>query len=90
MEEELRKKYGYLMLYMITAARILYAQYWKKEHIPTIEEWMFKLLKLAQMAKLTILMKDKNISRFKELWQPLLDYLLITERNEVMMIGFIY
>ena len=90
MEEDSGKKYGNLLLYMITVARILYTQFWKKENIPTTEEWVIKLLDLAQIAKLTILMKDKNILRFKEIWQPLLNYLLITKKNEVMTIGFIY
>ena len=65
LEDDQEEKYGNLLLYMITAARMVYAQYWKKENTRTKEEWMMKLMELAQMAKLTILLKDKNISKFK-------------------------
>ena len=41
------------------------------------------------MAKLTILIKDKNM-RFKEIWQPILDYLYTIEKSEQMIMGFIY
>lgn len=35
------------------AARLLNAQRWKSIEIPTREEWIVKLLELAEMAKLT-------------------------------------
>ena len=90
MEDDQEEKYGNLLLYMITAARMVYAQYWKKENIPTKEERMMKLMELAQMAKRTILLKDKNILKFKEMWQPILEYLYTSENYEAMTLGFLF
>lgn len=65
MEEDLQKKHGKLLLNMITAARIIFAQQWKEEYLPMIEEWIIKVIDLAQMAKLTEMMKDKSLADFK-------------------------
>jgi len=61
--------------YMITAARLLYAQFWKTQILPTIQEWLLKLMDMAENDKLTCLLKENsNCCYFKE-WKPLVDYL---------------
>lgn len=42
-----------LTWYMITAARILFAKYWKTSKIPKISEWLEKLVFCAEMDKIT-------------------------------------
>ena len=75
MDQQLEKSYGSLFLYMITAVRVLYAQRWKDSIIPTMEEWMVKLMELAEMAKLTALIREKTLTNFMANWKPLLDFL---------------
>lgn len=47
-----------LCYYMLTVARILYAQRQKDKLIPKMEEWMGKMMELTEMAKLTALIKE--------------------------------
>lgn len=56
----IERKHESLFLYTTVAARCLYAQSWKDTQILTPEEWIMRLMELAQMAKLTTLMKDKK------------------------------
>lgn len=39
--------------YMLAAARILLAKYWKGEKIPELFEWKAKVIYMADMDKLT-------------------------------------
>lgn len=67
-DEQLKKIYGTLFWY-ITAARFC-TKRWKTLQIPTMGEWMVKLIKLDKMAKLDWL-KKKKISLFldgKHFW----------------------
>ena len=43
---------------------------------------------LAQMAKLTALIREHSISGFISVWQPLLEYLPMVEKNDVLILGF--
>ena len=88
MEKELEKQHGVLLLYMIMAAKQLYAQQWKDPQILTVEDWIVKLMDLSQMAKLTALIREHSVSAFILTWQPLLDYLLAIEKNDVLILGF--
>lgn len=49
---------------MVTAARFLYAQRWKDLQIPKMEEWLAKLMELAEMAKLRDFVKEKTLTKF--------------------------
>lgn len=49
---------------------------------PKTEEWMEKTMVLAEMAKLTILI---NISSVVSTWKLCLDFVLETEKNELLM-----
>lgn len=51
-------------IYMITAVRLLNAQKWKGPVLPKMEEWLMKMMGLAEMAKLTSLIKEKTTSSF--------------------------
>ena len=53
-----------------------------------VEDWIIKLMDLAHMAKLTVLIREHSISGFISAWQPLLEYLLVLEKNEVLILGF--
>lgn len=68
---ELRKE---IFLYVITAARMVFARYWKSDFIPNIFEWKTKLAEFAVMAELTNLVKMKSIDDFTMKWQPFYDY----------------
>lgn len=59
-----KRKHESLFLYVTMAARVLYAQRWKDTQILTTEEWVMKLMELAEMAKLSTWMKDNSFSRF--------------------------
>ena len=58
MDKNVKDKGGSLFSYMITAARLLYAQKWKNETIPMVNEWITKVMELAEMAKLTTIIKE--------------------------------
>ena len=88
MDQQLEKQHGTLFLYMITAAKLIYAQRWKDAQIPSMEDWMIKLMELAQMAKLTALIRENTVTGFVSIWKPLLDYLLVMQKNEVLILGF--
>ena len=81
MDKQLEKSHGTLFLYMITAARLLYAQRWKDSALHTMEEWLVKMMELAEMAKLTSLIREKTITMFTADWKPLIAFLPETEKN---------
>lgn len=45
---------------MLIAVKILYVQKWNDMAIPTMEGWMEEMMELAEMAKLTALIKGNN------------------------------
>lgn len=57
-----RKKNRFTQKYMLTALR------WKHTLIPPTEEWMVKLMKMTEMAKLIALIKE-NVSTFVFIWK---------------------
>jgi len=74
-EDIMIKRQNILFLYLSTAARVNYAQYWKEEKIPTKEEWIMKLMELMQIDRLTNLIKGKETGKHKEIWDPFTDYI---------------
>uniref|UniRef100_A0A8C5STB0 Uncharacterized protein n=1 Tax=Laticauda laticaudata TaxID=8630 RepID=A0A8C5STB0_LATLA len=72
---------------MLTAASLHYAQKWKVPSIPTMDEWLQKLMELAEMDKLTALIKEKK-NTFISTWKPLLDFVLEVEKNESLILHF--
>ncbi|XP_053233015.1 small integral membrane protein 3 isoform X2 [Podarcis raffonei] len=59
----------------LTAARILLAQKWKQEELPTLEEWRMKLMDYAELDKLTGRIRDRRDQRFTEDWTKFTEYL---------------
>lgn len=52
------KESSRLIVYMITTARILYAQHWKNPHIPTEEEWLVKISETQSLDILTASLRN--------------------------------
>lgn len=50
----------------------LYAQRWKDTLIPTMKKCMVKMIWLMVIEKLTVLIKEKNLTSFVSMWKPLL------------------
>lgn len=61
--------------YMIVAARILHAKYWKEDKIPEITEWLNKLIFFVEMDKITRKLRGHLDTEFKEDWIKLKNYL---------------
>lgn len=53
---------------MTLAARILYAQCWKLQKIPEIEEWILKFEHLLEIDKITRKLKEENDEDFLRNW----------------------
>ena len=53
--------------YMTTVARLSYAQYWKVKQAPIIGELLLKVLNMAEMAKVSDLVKDRALINLKKL-----------------------
>jgi len=53
------------VLYIKTAARLLYAQHRRSTEIPTMEEWIGKMAEFAEMAKLICLIRNKATSTLR-------------------------
>lgn len=52
------------------------------------QEWLAKMVERAEMAKLTCLLRERSITTFFSDWNPLMDFLLKKEGNELMIYGF--
>lgn len=50
--------------------------------LPT-REWMVKMTKPAEMAKLIALIREKTLIKFNAYWKPLLYCLHVAEKNEI-------
>ncbi|KAK9411116.1 hypothetical protein NXF25_002291 [Crotalus adamanteus] len=64
-----------LMLNLITAARLLIGQYWKKEFLPTLEEWFFKVSYLSEMAKILAYLKDQSQEKYLLVWKRWINFI---------------
>lgn len=67
---------------------MLYAEKWKDSGIPTMEEWLVKVTELAEVAKLTSLIRERTITTFISGWNILMDFLLKKEENKLVIYGF--
>ena len=61
-------------MYATAAAWILLAQRWKEDKIPTIVEWLLKMMDYAEMAKFTENLRDNDIEKFKKEWEAFIVY----------------
>lgn len=53
--------------------RLSYAQRWKDSAQSTTDEWLMKLIELAEKNKLTSLITEKTTSIFIGNWNPLME-----------------
>lgn len=63
------------MLYVIIAARLVYARMWKNPEIPSVEMWIEKLYEIVEMDVLTERLRDGEMERIQKLWNPLYEWL---------------
>lgn len=56
--------------------------------IPTTEEWLWYMTKIAEMAMLTCLNKERTTSTFISNWKPFMNLLLKTEKHELVIYEF--
>lgn len=75
MDKTLEKSYGVLLLYMATAAQLLYAQYQKDPTLLTIEEQVIKMTELAMMITLMALVREKTLKKSIYNWKSFVDFL---------------
>ena len=66
--ESVHRQNVYLILHILTAARIIYAQYWKNEGTPTDQEIIKKILDCAEMDRLTLKIKAKEDTKYYQTW----------------------
>lgn len=57
--------------YVLTAARVQYARLWRIKQIPTMENWLYSVIQIVEMDKLTREVKDQVPDEFKECWGKL-------------------
>ena len=62
--ESVAKQNVYLILHILTATRIIFAQYLKNEETPTDEEIIKKILDCAKMDRLTLKIKGKEDTKY--------------------------
>lgn len=72
--EEIQKKDRTLVLYLLAAARILYAKYWESTEIPDIYEWKAKIIYMCEMDKLTKRLRDCLREEYRNEWVKWLKY----------------
>uniref|UniRef100_A0A8D0KM41 Uncharacterized protein n=1 Tax=Salvator merianae TaxID=96440 RepID=A0A8D0KM41_SALMN len=57
-------------------ARLMFTQMWKLPKIPSVDDWIIKMMDLAQMDQLTNLVRDKIVSTFIKTGKLLLTIIL--------------
>ena len=86
MSEITDKKIKYCLMYILVAARLLWAQKWKSEEIPTMEEILKKLLDIAELGTLLEALRKQPRDYVKQSWNLIHTYInlywhLITVRK---------
>ena len=76
-------------MYGTAAARILFAQKWKQEGIPSKDEWLLKMVEFAEMARLTARIREQEDNIFFEEWKCFSDYLKKHHGHVKSLAGFI-
>lgn len=63
------KKKRYLIIHITTAARLIYAQYWKEKGLPPEEHIIRKVFECAEMSKLTYEINEDENSDYYTVWE---------------------
>lgn len=58
-----------LIWYGTYAARTVYAQHWRENKVPDLEEWVIKLSETMGMESLTKYLRDRNKQEYKLDWE---------------------
>uniref|UniRef100_A0A2D4M4I4 Uncharacterized protein n=1 Tax=Micrurus spixii TaxID=129469 RepID=A0A2D4M4I4_9SAUR len=66
--ETYSKELKYLIVNVLTAARIVFAKNWKNEKIPMQEEVIKKIMDCAEMSKLTFEIREQEDKEFYLIW----------------------
>uniref|UniRef100_A0A2D4J5R1 Uncharacterized protein n=1 Tax=Micrurus lemniscatus lemniscatus TaxID=129467 RepID=A0A2D4J5R1_MICLE len=66
-------------MYMITAVRLT-THRWKNSALLTMKKRLVKMMELAEVAKLTSLIREKSIVAYIADWKFLMDFLCNTEK----------
>ena len=85
---EIPKEYFTVFMYATTAARTIYAQKWKQEEVPTKEEWLMKMMDYAEMARLTVKLREQEEKKFFEDWKCFVEYLKKHHSYIISHVGF--
>lgn len=64
-----------MIWHAITAARMLYAQFWEESEVPTQEQWITKIFNLMEMDRLAKSLENQGSNTFKYEWQKFKEYL---------------
>uniref|UniRef100_A0A2D4L1W9 Reverse transcriptase zinc-binding domain-containing protein n=1 Tax=Micrurus paraensis TaxID=1970185 RepID=A0A2D4L1W9_9SAUR len=74
-----KKKYGrnikYIILHILMATRIAYAQCWKHSSIPPDELVIQKIMTCAKMDKLTLMLKEREETKYYKIWGKWRDWI---------------
>lgn len=65
----LKNEFISVVLYLITAARMVLARYWKSPILPNILDWKSKVQELVIMDQLTLFSTDKSDQVYEEKWK---------------------
>ena len=66
--DNMDKSKDYIVVHIVTAARILYAKNWKSLTIPKQEDLIEKIQEIAEMDILSEVMKDYPLQKATERW----------------------
>lgn len=72
--EEFKPEDRTIIWYMLAAARILLAKYWKSEKTPELFEWKAKLIYMADVDKLTKKLRGCSKSKYMQEWSKWTKY----------------
>uniref|UniRef100_A0A670JJJ0 Reverse transcriptase domain-containing protein n=1 Tax=Podarcis muralis TaxID=64176 RepID=A0A670JJJ0_PODMU len=86
--KDVRRKDQKLFQYAVTAARIVLAQKWKLEEIPTVEEWRTKLTEYAELDRLTGKIRYTKDQKFIKDWEKFVCYLESNYGVKITLAGF--
>lgn len=66
--DELHKTHKYILLLLLTAARLLYATKWKSSSIPSENEYINKILEVIELDRLSNRLSNDGVEEFIDVW----------------------
>ena len=65
------KKIKYSLLYLFTVVRLVWAQEWRNEETPTMDELLKKGLDMAELDMLSEALRDQPRDFVKQIWKQI-------------------